>query len=253
MLINDVQTLAPPPSPRNLTHSEVEEMMQSLVDEHGEWHPENWTTRAEHPALPPRPALWPTPRPSSTPLPSTELQLNPYLTHRLFGRPPIMLDMRDHLIRAQLGQLEPTTPGGYPKQYLFCPDGPDGCQPATYPPVTELYIGALADDNCTTFPWPMLVTPRDGLPVMVRDVLNALIANFEEWLTCEEIAALSDQRRAHMLRAYWERVGTIICGRIPGDDDGLRRIDYLGDRVWFRGLEPSPDGVGFVLFVGPAP
>ena len=108
--------LAPPSSPRSLTHREVEEMMHSLVDEHGEWHPENWIPRAEHPALPPRPTLWYTPRTSSAHLPSTALQLNPYLSHRLFGRPPILLDMRDHLIRAQLGQLEPATPGEEPKQ-----------------------------------------------------------------------------------------------------------------------------------------
>ncbi|KZT69143.1 hypothetical protein DAEQUDRAFT_750962 [Daedalea quercina L-15889] len=181
-------------------------------------------------------------------------ELNPYLEHRLFGRPPILFDMRDHLVRCLLGEAPPANPGEQPRQYLFCPDGPDGSQPATYPPVTQLYIGALADDHCDPFPWPMLVQPRhERLPVMVRDVLNTLIANFEEHLTEEEIAALSDQRRAHMLRAYWERAQQMWCGRIPGDDDGLRRIDYLGDRAWFRGLEPAQDGNGFVLFVGPAP
>lgn len=39
----------------------------------------------------------------------------------------------------------------------------------------------------------------------------------------------------------------------PVLDDGARRIDYLGERVMFRGLEPSPakDGT-WMLFVGSA-
>ncbi|KAH9932861.1 uncharacterized protein B0H18DRAFT_669733 [Fomitopsis serialis] len=227
--------------------------MQSLLDERGEWHTENWVARVEHPALPSRPAIWHTPRPSSADLPSTALQLNPYLKHRLFGRPPLLFDMRNETVGVELGELPPAIPGEEPMHILFCPRGPDGSQPATYPPVSELYISALADDNCDPFPWPTLVIPHHPrLPVMVMDVLNALIANFEERLKPEEVAALSEQRREHMCRAYWERVRTMVSGRIPGDDDGLRRIDYLGDRVFFRGLEPAPDGVGFVLFVGPA-
>ena len=32
--------------------------------------------------------------------------------------------------------------------------------------------------------------------------------------------------------------------------DGLRRLDYLGSNYIFRGLEPAPDGEGFILFMG---
>ncbi|KAH9836153.1 uncharacterized protein C8Q71DRAFT_724002 [Rhodofomes roseus] len=248
-----VHNATPPPSPRNLSHEEIEEIMQSLLDERGEWHTENWVPRVEHPALPPRPAIWHTPRPSALHLPSTALQLNPYLQHRLLGRPPVLFDMRNEPVGVELGELPPAIPGGEPMHILFCPNGPDGAQPATYPPVSELYIGALADDNCDPFPWPMLVLPHHSeLPVMVMDVLSALIANFEELMTPEEVAALSEQRRQHMYRAYWERARMMVSGRIPGDDDGLRRIDYLGDRPFFRGLEPAPDGNGFILFVGPS-
>lgn len=227
-------------------------MFHSLHDPRGSPRPENWVARLEHSSLPPRPSLWPTPPLGPCPLPPSEIQLNPFLRHRLFGRPPLLFDLRMHPCIVWLGELPALDGDDEPWRIPFLPDGANGAQPATHPPVSLLHISALADDNFTRFPWPFAVRPHhERLPVLVMDVLNACVANFEEFMRAEEVAALPEERRNQMYNAYWDRVRRMWSGRIPGDDDGLRRIDYLGDRVLFRGLEPAPDGSGFVLFVGP--
>jgi len=160
--------------------------------------------------------------------------------------------MRVHQCLILLGELPAAEGDDEPWRVPFFSEGPNGSQPATYPPVSSLHISALADDTFAKFPWPMTVIPHHpSLPVQVKHVLNACIANFEERMTQEEVDALSDERKRQTFRTYWERVRSMVAGRIPGDDDGLRRIDYLGDRAFFRGLEPAPDGDGFMLFVGP--
>ncbi|KAI0915959.1 hypothetical protein AcV5_003424 [Taiwanofungus camphoratus] len=253
--INDVvvNNATPRTVPRNLSHREIEELFSSLVDTAGEPHPENWIPRVQHPALPPRPSLWPTP-PSSPhpPPPASEIQLNPFLRHRPIGKPPILFDLRLHEPLVLLGEMPPVPGDREPWHVPFYSAGPNGAQPATYPAITGLHITALADDTLPRFPWPFIVVPHHpSLPVLIRDVLNACIANFEERMTQEEVDALSEQRKDQTYRAYWQRVTTMVGGRIPGDEDGLRRIDYLGDRAFFRGLEPAPDGDGFMMFVGP--
>ena len=115
-------------------------------------------------------------------------------------------------------------------------------------------ITGLAGDSQHEFPWPVTVMPHhEALPVLVSDVVNALIANFEERLTIEEIEALSEGRKLMLYHAYWRRIRFPVGGRTLPDDDGLRRVDYLGDAVFFRGLEPNPCGDGFMLFTGPPP
>jgi len=53
----------------------------------------------------------------------------------------------------------------------------------------------------------MTVLPQHpSLPIMVKRVLNAYIANFEERMTQEEFNALADGREMQLLRAYRERV-----------------------------------------------
>ena len=115
-------------------------------------------------------------------------------------------------------------------------------------------ITALAGDANPEFPWPVTVLPHhERLPVLVVDVITALKENFDERLTDEEVDSLSGDRKMMIYQSYWRRVRTPIGGCLPGDEDGLRRVDYLGGHTYFRGLEPSPDGDGFVLFMGPPP
>ena len=230
--------------------------------------PDNWVARVQHMSLPPRPELWPTPRQTYNPL-LGDLQLNPFLTHNLLGRPPLHFDLRLRAEDVTLGDLPPPPtpysqiapqdliarwpPPKPPNDPPFC-DGPNGAQPATYPGVPRLRIAAVAGDAQHAFPWPVTVLPHhEALPVLVADVVHALVANFEERLTGDEADALSESRRVMVHQAYWRRMRLPVGGRTPAETDGLRRVDYLGDAIYFRGLEPSPDGEGFVLFLGPPP
>ena len=248
-------------------------MLASLRGPDGARHPERWVPRVEHPSMPPRPDLWPTPRMTFDPPPAT-LQLNPFLVHRLTGRPPLHFDVRYRLEDILLGERPPSSRSSgsasssghgharrlsaderaQPRRVDFWADGPNGAQPATYPGVPRLKIRLLAGDARPSFPWPVTVLPaHTSLPVRVHDVLAALKENFDERLDDTDVAALSADRRGMVHQAYWRRVRTPVGGVLPPEDDGLRRVDYLGDAIYFRGLEPSPDGEGFVLFLGPPP
>lgn len=115
--------------------------------------------------------------------------------------------MRMHQCLVYSGELSAQCEDEEHLRILFYPGNPNGCQLATYPLVSSLHVGALADDTFAKFPWPMIVLPQHpSLPVMVKRVLNAYIANFEERMTQEEFNALADGRKMQLLRAYRERV-----------------------------------------------
>ncbi|KAI0676200.1 hypothetical protein C8Q78DRAFT_962679 [Trametes maxima] len=254
-----VRNATPPPDPaRELSLPEVEAIIGSLREAGGErTFPENWVPRARHPCMPPRPEQWPTPQQTYDPLPG-ELTLNPWLEHRVVGPPALHFDLR---LRAEDVQLNRAPAVRYYSDTLsagnrvdFEYDGPHGAQPATYPGVPRLRITALAEDAQPVFWWPVTVLPHhERLPVLMQDVLDALIANFEEHLTADEFLILSDERKLMLFRAHARRMRMPVGGILPPQDDGLRRVDYLGDNCCFRGLAPAPDGDGFVLFMGPPP
>ncbi|EIW54714.1 uncharacterized protein TRAVEDRAFT_152987 [Trametes versicolor FP-101664 SS1] len=237
---------------RELSPPEVDAMLATIREPGGaEAHPENWVPRVSHPSLPPRPDLWPTPQATFSPLPG-ELQLNPWFTHRAIGTPPLHFDLRLRAADAEVHVRDALYRTG--RRDALRVDGPNGAQPATYPGVPRLRVTALAGDAQPWFWWPFTVLAHHAaLPVQVRDVLDALVANFEERLSVEEWQALSDERK-HMVRdAYVRRCTLPVGGRVCPPDDGARRVDYLGDNFCFRGFEPAPDGDGFMMFVGPPP
>ncbi|KAH9848778.1 hypothetical protein C2E23DRAFT_862427 [Lenzites betulinus] len=245
-----VNNATPPDSPRELSPAEVDAMLAGLREPGGQTFPENWVPRVTHFSLPPRPDLWPTPPQTFDPLPGT-LQLNPWLTHRATGPSPLHFDLR---LRAEDAQLNTREDRYGARRAEFRAFGPNGAQPATYPGVPRLRICALAGDAQPVFWWPFTVLAHhEALPVQVRDVLDALVANFEERMTLEEFNLLSDERAGMLHRAYGRRTALVVGGRPCPKDDGLRRVDYLGDNICFRGLEPMPDGEGFMMFVGPPP
>ncbi|OCH94008.1 hypothetical protein OBBRIDRAFT_216325 [Obba rivulosa] len=249
-----VNNATPPIQPRELSPEDIELAFASLRGQEGSPHPANWQARIEHPSLPPRPSLWPTPPSSPHPtLRTTELELNPFLEHRLFGQPAITFDLRGAAHAVFIGDFDPPWPNPEQPAVLFETDGANGCQPATYPGVSELRIVALADDPLGHFLWPFTVVPHHpSLPVLVKDVIEAILANFNEFMTKEEFNGLSDGRKEQLMTTYWSRVFKMVNGKIPGADDGLRRTDYLGESRFFRGLEPMKDGSGFVLFLCPS-
>lgn len=149
----------------------------------------------------------------------------------------------------RLGELTPVQGDKQPVRLPFEIDYSNGAQPATYPGVSSLKITTIADDPLPICPWPILVVSHHpSLPVLVGDVLYAIIRNFSQHMTNQEYYSLSLDRRLQVHTAYWNRV-RVILGDWQ-DDDGVRRIDYLGDRHYFRGLEPDSNGEGFVIFFG---
>ncbi|RPD60363.1 hypothetical protein L226DRAFT_216756 [Lentinus tigrinus ALCF2SS1-7] len=275
MFVHNATPLNPP---RELSPPQVDAMIATLRDPDGTLHPERWVPRVEHPSLPPRPDLWPTPQVESLELPPEALQLNPFLQHKLVGRPPLHFDLRyraaDILLGAGGPEFGPTismnvmstsagpstsatapferrAPAALVDFYL---DGPNGAQPATYPGVPSLKISALAGDPNPVFRWPVtVIAHHERLVVQVADVLHAVLANFEERMFQEEVDELSEDRQTIVAHAYKRRLRLPVGGVVPPEDDGLRRVDYLGDSTYFRGLAPAGDGDGFMLFLGPPP
>jgi hypothetical protein len=114
-----------------------------------------------------------------------------------------------------------------------------------------MHIKDVADDTAPQFPWPILITNEQG--IILEDVFNAISDNFSLHVAVEEYNSWDERRRDQAGTAYWSRVRrTQSMHSYHTYNDGLRRFDYMGDRVMFRGLEPSPrkDGT-WMLFVGP--
>jgi len=221
-------------------------VFNSLIGPHGTPHPERWIPHLQHPALPPRPNLpgWQTPHIGSpAPFP-WECALNPFLVHSSVGRAPVTFDV-----------------GLDPSGVIYSETGPDitiplseadRAQPATYPLLTTMEIMDVADDTVPRFPWPMWVQNDRG--ITVQDVFEAISYNFSLHVSGDEFASWDERRQAQAGAAYWSKVirNQAIHPHRAVNNDGLKRVDYLGDRVMFRGLEPSPrmDGT-WMLFVGP--
>jgi hypothetical protein len=176
--------------------------------------------------------------------PPWECQLNPFLEHRSIGPTPLYFDIGRETTGIIFGEPQTTIP---------IDDG-DRAQPATFPLVTEMRIRAVADDSSPNFPWP--ITVRNTRGVTCQDIFSAIYRNFQEFVTVQEYEGWSSRRKDQCARAYQVRVQTTNAWNperpIPWND-GLRRIDYMGDRVLFRGLEPSPNrDPSWIMFVGPA-
>lgn len=237
---------APPLLPCSpLEEGELYDLMGLLAARDGEQHRERWVPRTEHRTLPPFPNVWRHPPLSVSP-PLSQVQLNPFLVHRKTGRPAMLVDIRlneDGLLLGEQAGLLPSIRCPVP----FCIEGPNGAQPATYPGLTSMNITAIADDALGQFPWPFVVSQHHpSLPVTMEDFLYSLLFNFRAFLKHTEIDNIPDGRRAMINQAYFRR---LQCTGMP-NNDGLRRSDYFGDRYQFRGLEPAPDGRGYIMFFG---
>lgn len=196
-------------------------------------------------------------------------------------RQPSTLYLRNALVlqppAPSLGnpQLHPLLQHTYTGQTAFCFDigrpptgtmwmagGPiptplseqDLAQPATHPLVTQMHIADIADDPAPTFSHSILVHNTCG--ITCGDVFETIWRHFQEHIRPDEYDSWSPRRRDLAARAYHKRVHEPLDwaqpNNIPGRRDGLRRIDYMGDKVMFRGLEPSPrkDNT-WLMFVGP--
>ncbi|EPQ50885.1 hypothetical protein GLOTRDRAFT_141354 [Gloeophyllum trabeum ATCC 11539] len=207
----------------------------------GSPHPERWRPIRGHPTLPPRPDGFETPRPGSPVPPPRDLQLNPYLRHRLVGMPTIIFDI----------SMEPTAITFSETQNLIPLMPGDLAQPATFPLVTKLVIAAVADDAASSWPWPIRIYNPRG--VKVEDVFDCIYENFQQFLTRDEYYGLTEKKRDLVTQALRERCKPASDNPYAPEytDEGVRRYDYMVGRTLFRGLEPHPyDDAAWILFVG---
>ncbi|KAF8986751.1 hypothetical protein BDQ17DRAFT_1259279, partial [Cyathus striatus] len=229
--VNDV-TVENTPNPPPVRLEDVWHLLRSPG---GRKYPEKWVPGIQHPALPPRPERWTLPKPGE-PLPFPwECQVNPLLQHSRFGPAPLYWNMGLAPTNSVLFNRGTRHDTSIPVSNI------DKSQPATWPFVTHLYINALAEDATPRFPWPSMVTNLDG--IRVGDVLNTIFQNFQQYVKDYEYSGWHSVRREQAYQAYVARGNT---------GEGLRRVDYLGQMSMFRGLEPNPNGEGWILFVGMA-
>ncbi|KAL4064705.1 hypothetical protein V8B97DRAFT_1297223 [Scleroderma yunnanense] len=177
--------------------------------------------------------------------PLRDLQLHPLLQHTYTGRTTLSFDI-----------------GRPPTGIMFMAGGPDPiplnaehlAEPATYPLVPQMHIADIADDPAPTFSHSILVHNVHG--ITCGDVFETIWRHFQIHITVDEYNSWSGRRRDLAARTYHKRVHEPLDwtqpDSFPGRGDGLRRIDYMGDKVMFRGLEPSPrKDDTWLLFVGP--
>lgn len=110
-------------------------------------------------------------------------------------------------------------------------------------------ITDVADDTATRFLWPMEISKEEG--IILEDVFNIISENFREHIYQNEIDSWDERRRDQCHAGYWSRVRRNQIADFH-NNAGLKRVDYMGDRVMFRGLEPNPrmDGT-WMLCLGP--
>jgi hypothetical protein len=173
-----------------------------------------------------------------------ELQLNPLLTHSLVSTPeytPIYWNLSHPtsliFFLTDNGDLQ------------FLLDN-DLCQPATYPFVTHMYICAYAfAPNWNIqyqLPWPVMIQSRDG--IVCEDLFIGIYDNFRQLVKKSEFDKWEMQMQELAMTSHITRPVVDV-----GSDLYMKRVDILGDNVYFRGLAPSMNMEGWVLLLGPEP
>ncbi|CAA7268691.1 unnamed protein product [Cyclocybe aegerita] len=203
-------------------------------------YPGRWIPGLQHPSLPPRPTRWQRPVPGE-PLPFPwEVQINPLLQHLLWGPSPLSWCLAS----------DPDLPSlfyGRANALIPCSEA-DKSQPATYPFLTHMHFNAVAGDTAPIFPWPFTVKNDKG--ITVRDVLKEMYAHFKVPVKEDEKASWPPIRQSAAIKAL--RARCELFSDSTGSDfrDVMRRCDALGGVAWFRGIEPTIDGGGWMITFG---
>lgn len=109
-------------------------------------------------------------------------------------------------------------------------------QPATWPPITRLQI------ICDRIPqWPINVgynAPNFGSlpPITVGDILSAVWHNLHEQVSHEEWAKLNVAQETEVTRAFTKRCKFAANQDMMVRVQGVKKVDYLLETVWFKGL-----------------
>ena len=118
----------------------------------------------------------------------------------------------------------------------------DRAQPATWPFLTHMHFNAVAGDSAPKFPWTFTLCNPRGLKC--GDVLSGIYSHFHQPVTRDEKMSWPPLRQKAAQDALE------ICCRLQESEDQMRRYDSLGGVMYFRGIEPTIDGEGWMICFG---
>ncbi|KAJ3547809.1 hypothetical protein NM688_g5366 [Phlebia brevispora] len=201
-------------------------------------------------AIPPTPTRQQAARPKPDPKPADGIQLlpltsfNPLLAGDDHQQILVTVDLRISSVTFRPQRLiEPGTTLGrtLTKEELS--------QPATYPGVTEMTITCdeipqpwKIELKSRSDPSPTLPEAEDSsrsqevLPLTVQDVLFGIQRSMRTHISHEEWAELSAERQNDVADAYIRRSRAKAETKVFEESQGVRRVDYLLDKHYFKGL-----------------
>lgn len=107
--------------------------------------------------------------------------------------------------------------------------------------MTHMHIQPVAEDPLPHFPWPIEIANPRG--ITCGDVLDAIARKLLEYVPEKEYNGWTHHRRVMAARTYHQRARkSVDPAKLEGAlvvRDGLRRIDYVGGKVIFHGLEQA--------------
>jgi len=122
-------------------------------------------------------------------------------------------------------------------------------QPATHPPIYQLNM------QCDLIPnWPISlqynanpyrstnIYSTVAPPITLGDVLSGIHNSLHLGITQYDWASLSPEQQRAISRAYTKRCSAMGSATLI-QNEGVKRVDYLLDKVWFRGLVRTGEGL----------
>ena len=118
--------------------------------------------------------------------------------------------------------------------------GEELAQRATQPPISGLRI------ICDMIPqWPIDLFLPQMQYAQLHDVLLAIFRALHKRITHVDWVALNTEEAHAITRAFQTRCAS--CGSAElaaiARNDGVKRVDYLREKIWFRGLVPLDGNV----------
>ncbi|KAK0201337.1 hypothetical protein DFS33DRAFT_1346439 [Desarmillaria ectypa] len=208
-------------STTSITHSSL----RPVLKKSGTWQPGSHTRTQHHVSF-------------ANPNIPDVLHMHPLLASGRLNRAPISYDLR--FLPSSTSVVDRRTRMSIPIHTLS--------EPATDPPKsTKLVL------RCDDFPWPVIVHPQRPGAITNLDLLYAVHSMLSTRVTHEEWDALGHGTHAQLKAA---KAYEVRCTELGGGwDDGVRRIDWLGETTCLVGVEvdksASECGVGKLVFAKP--
>jgi len=185
---------------------------------------------------------WPDPSsysPYIAPPPLPQIAMHPWLNAEM--------PRSDFIFNLSTPQFAPMRYIGNNQSILLTNE--DLAQPATHPPIYQLQM------QCDLIPnWPISLQynsnpyrsantyPTAAPPITLGDVLSGIHNSLHMSITQNDWAALSLEQERAVSRAYTKRCKAMSSTTMIRNE-GVRRVDFLLDKVWFRGLARVGEGL----------